>query len=37
MDEYKSQYYENGGGENALALITGCYWIEQTGGNELVK
>ena len=37
MDEYKSQYYENGGGENTLALITGCYWIEQTGGNELVE
>ena len=37
MDEYKSQYYENGGGENALALITGCHWIEQTGGSELVE
>lgn len=26
-DEYKSEYYKNGGGENALALITGCHWI----------
>lgn len=37
MDEYKSQYYENGRGENALALITSCYWIEQTDGSELVE
>lgn len=28
--EYNSEYYENGGGENALALITGCHWIEQS-------
>lgn len=32
IDKYKSEYYENGGGENALALIAGCHWIEQ---NEL--
>ena len=37
IDEYKSQYYENGGGENTLALITGCHWIEQTGNSELVE
>ena len=36
-DEYKSEYYDNGGGENTLALITGCYWIEQTGSSELVE
>jgi hypothetical protein len=30
IDEYKTEYYENGGGENALALITGCHWIEQS-------
>ncbi len=29
IDVYKSEYYENGGGEHALALITGCHWIEQ--------
>lgn len=27
--KYNLEYYENGGGENALALITGCHWIEQ--------
>ena len=27
-DEYKSEYYNNGGGENTLILITGCHWIE---------
>ena len=37
IDEYKSQYYENGGGENALALITGCYWVEQIESSELVE
>jgi hypothetical protein len=35
--EYKSEYYENGGGENALALITGCNWIEQKEASELVE
>jgi hypothetical protein len=35
--EYKSEYYKNGGGENALALITGCHWIEQTESSELVE
>jgi hypothetical protein len=35
--EYKSEYYENGGGENALALITGCHWIEQKEASELVE
>jgi len=28
-NEYRTEYYENGGGENALALITGCHWIEE--------
>ena len=37
IDEYKSQYYENGGGENALALITGCHWVEQIESSELVE
>ena len=37
IDTYKSQYYENGGGENTLALITGCHWVEQTGNSELVE
>lgn len=31
IDEYKLEYHENGGGETALALITGCHWIEQSG------
>ena len=37
LDEYNllidaAELYELGGGENALALITGCHWIEnQTG------
>lgn len=31
IDEYRSQYQENGGGENALAIITGCHWIEHIG------
>ena len=31
------QYYENGGGENTLALITGCHWVEQTENSELVE
>ena len=35
--EYKSEYYKNGGGENALALITGCNWIEQKEASELVE
>ena len=35
--EYKSEYYKNGGGENALALITGCHWIEQKEASELVE
>ena len=26
-DDYNLEYYENGGGENSLALITGCHWI----------
>jgi hypothetical protein len=30
IDEYRSDYFENGGGENALALITGCHWIAQS-------
>jgi hypothetical protein len=30
IDEYRSEYFENGGGENALALITGCHWIAQS-------
>lgn len=36
-NEYRTEYYENGGGENSLALITGCHWIEQTGSSELVE
>lgn len=31
ISNYKLEYYENGGGENALALITGCHWVEQSG------
>ncbi|CAL7963662.1 hypothetical protein MIDIC_70046 [Alphaproteobacteria bacterium] len=31
INAHNSEYYENGGGENALALITGCHWIEQGG------
>ena len=31
IDEYRSEYHANGVGENALALITGCHWIEQNG------
>lgn len=30
IDTYQAEYHENGGGENALALITGCHWIEQS-------
>ena len=36
-NEYRAEYYENGGGENALALITGCHWIEQKEASELVE
>ena len=34
IDNYKSEYYENGGGETSLALITGCYWIEHNSISE---
>ena len=34
IDEYRSEYVENGGGENALALITGCHWIAQSHDFE---
>ena len=30
VDDYKIQYYELGCGENTLALMTGCYWLEQS-------
>ena len=36
-NEYQKEYYENGGGKNALALITGCHWIEQIESSELVE
>jgi len=36
-NDYNFEYYDNGGGENAKALITGCHWIEQTVGSELVE
>jgi hypothetical protein len=34
-NEYRIEYHENGGGENVLALITGCHWIEQKEASEL--
>ena len=36
-NEYQKEYYENGGGENALALITGCHWIEQVDNSDSIE
>lgn len=33
-ENYKSEYYKNGGGEQALALITGCHWITQHNDKD---
>lgn len=33
ISEFESEYLHNGGGENALALITGCYWISQQSND----
>ncbi|CAL7961930.1 hypothetical protein MIDIC_340024 [Alphaproteobacteria bacterium] len=30
--ELKSEHYQSGGGEHGLALIAGCYWIDQQNG-----
>ena len=37
IDAYQTEYHENGGGENTLALITGCHWIEQTVSSALAQ
>jgi hypothetical protein len=31
IDEDGFEFHKYGGGDNALALITGCHWIEQNG------
>lgn len=36
-NEYQAEYYDNGGGENTLALISGCHWIEQSGNSILAE
>jgi len=34
VSEFEPEYLHNGGGENALALITGCYWISQQNSDS---
>ena len=28
ISQFSTEYYENGGGDHALAMLTGCFWVE---------